>query len=158
MGIVDRQVLETEHTNIIIGETRVDGGIMTVCVPVVGHYIIELGGIPFGLLGKENMRERRPFVVGVRACIGEIGKSVVKRERDDVAFRGGNGTKTTKGGRGVIHANLERFHLDQRQNRFMGRKDSTVTHNDDDKTMVGTNDGTTSAKRNCSEFMVINTG
>ena len=33
-----------------------------------------------------------------------------------------------------------------------------MTNNDDDKTMVGTNDGTTSAKRNSSEFMVINTG
>ena len=33
-----------------------------------------------------------------------------------------------------------------------------MTDNDDDKTMIGTNDSTTSAKRNCSEFMVINTG
>ena len=33
-----------------------------------------------------------------------------------------------------------------------------MTDNDDDKTMIGTNDCTTSAKGNCSEFMVINTG
>ena len=38
---MDRQVLETEHTNIIIGETRVDRWIMAVGVPVVGHDIIE---------------------------------------------------------------------------------------------------------------------
>ena len=97
-------------------------------------------------------------MVRVRAGIGQIGKSVMKRERYDVAFRSGNGAKTTKCGQGVMYANLERFHLDRRQNRFVGRKDCTMTNNDDDKTMVGTDDGATSAKRNCSEFMVINTG
>jgi len=57
-----------------------------------------------------------------------------------------------------MYANLECFHLDRRQNRFVGWKDCTVANNDDDKAMVGTNDGATSAKRNGSEFMVINTG
>ena len=61
------------------------------------------------------MREGRPFMVGVRAGIGQIGKTVVKRKRDDVSFRSGNGTKTTKCGRGVMDANLEGFHLDRRQ-------------------------------------------
>jgi len=98
MGIVYRQVLETKHTNIIVGEARVDGGIMTLCVPVLGHDIIKFGGIPFSLLGKKNMRERRPFMISVRTCIGQIGKSVMKRERDDVSFRSGNGTETTKCG------------------------------------------------------------
>ena len=108
-------MLETEHPNIIVWETGVDGWIMTCCVPVGRHDIIKLGGIPFSLLSEENMREGRPFMVGVRSSIGEIGKSVVKCERDDVAFWSGNGTKTTKCGRGVIDANLEGFHLDRRQ-------------------------------------------
>ena len=75
---------------------------MTFGVPVGRHDIIELGGVPFSLLSEEHMREGRPFMVGVRACIGEIGKSVVKCERDDVAFRSANGAKTTKCGRGVM--------------------------------------------------------
>ena len=95
--------METEHTNITVWETRIDWWIMTLCVPVLGHDIVELGGVPFSLLSEENMRKGRPFMVGVRAGIGEIvGKSVVKCERYDVAFWSGNGAKTTKCGRGVI--------------------------------------------------------
>ena len=71
---------------------------MTFGVPVGRHDIIELGGVPFSLLSEEHMRKGRPFMVGVRTGIGEIGKSVVKCERYDVAFWSGNGAKTTKCG------------------------------------------------------------
>ena len=75
--------METEHTNIIVWETGIDGWVMMFGVPIGRHDIIEFGGVPFSLLSEENMREGRPFMVSVRASIGEIGKSVVKCERDD---------------------------------------------------------------------------
>ena len=46
VSIVDRQVLEMEHTNIIVWETGIDGWIMTFGVPVGRHDIIELVGVP----------------------------------------------------------------------------------------------------------------